>query len=1440
MPENIKDTASSGTQDAAQHAEAVKLRMHEVCTETMADLERRGTPGWRELQAWRQTVAAGFSASEAEPTQRELNKQADKPRQIYDLLKEEIQAQKQDELLNLIRGAPGWGFDQSQACVSGTLLVFNTIGARQEDDIGLTTMSRLTDSLLWRCGGAQAISNQRWRQRYVVLTPETLELYCDGGTGVATGGGKPARLERTLQMKLADTVEILQTDLSFEAEALRRARQQRSTESQELAAAGQQGSRQFKVVFRDPTDAWSPMVELSLIAESASEASEWVTAIQKMKDTAIDASVLVEDADREQHILDELCEAFAALSTALDLFLEKVVLPPPAMQFLVECCSRLTASSISKLQAAFEAVSQEPQSAPVFDIKPKLRSATDWVDAVALLTQMCPAANGEIVQAPSMLASQLLAVIDSIYATFQEEQAAKGKDGMLGADDLLPIIVFVLAKSNVSKLPVIIEMVSRTADQNSKAAYYSITVFSALQYICHQLVPASKESTAASDAAAQEPEPELDLQTAVADGEDAKVLVEIEIVEVDSYTPKCGTFACVLADKQLLFYGEGELGQRPCVASVQLQDVRQLIVHPNRPAFMVHSSAGYLSHFRLAGSQEVTESWTDLLAETVEAVNEAAKADTAAISPMPRTAVAELSPVLRGTFMVADGTAEEAEHRRILMTYAAVVLHCTELADEGSDLDEKASTMSDDERWEVVKAHAQKLHFGEELACRALMQRIVGEMQPPLGESGSSAATILARLLSGLPHGSGSGDALDSVLERVAKHIKVEYPTTRQTYDDSTSVYTQYRMEVHLFSWTWTLSTRWSALEAFEKQTSKFFEGRKSDKKLLPKLKKGGHKVGSSLRNVKTWVKPTDSNLVDDRRIALHQYANKLFRFAAALSCPAVLGFAMPDNLADATDDRHVSISDAIGQQDDQSLDDQMEEQALDLPERCSWDEGWGFLRDAEACSATKFATGCSLYQDADALNDDGASTMGLSSSNKMIARLTSCMSMDVNFASVFLATYRSFWPPIVLLMKLWERVLVPEMGSPGGELLMKVLIRNNPQAVEEKCAQIFSELDVDLDGKLNCSEVQQLAVRTGGSLSEEMYAQVCKKAGCNPAVGLSRTGLLRVYTDLKMGNVEKDFYELGLKSENPTLDRELHDGFQSTVQTKVFLAVRQWLLEYYQADFADDLQLQRVLRGFIMTTHEQQECAEAFREGPSQASQLIEAWTWARRADAASGGSVQKYREFFSQTARRRHVMNFAPVKTERMRGAEKPPPPILPQSMLHLNSSGRNSTRTSATRRSSDRLASMSVDARSLFTIDPQELARQIALSDFNHYSHVTIYDLIGGSWSDISDEAVSKRAQAAGACNNRAGRQGQAVVDYVHFSIDLGRWVVTSIVVAMETDAASPGDLDRTKVMWLTVGQHLLQLKVRSCAVDPHSPMCTLSHVSRLCRVSMLSSQ
>jgi Ca2+-binding EF-hand superfamily protein len=83
---------------------------------------------------------------------------------------------------------------------------------------------------------------------------------------------------------------------------------------------------------------------------------------------------------------------------------------------------------------------------------------------------------------------------------------------------------------------------------------------------------------------------------------------------------------------------------------------------------------------------------------------------------------------------------------------------------------------------------------------------------------------------------------------------------------------------------------------------------------------------------------------------------------------------------------------------------------------------------------------------------------------------------------------------------------------------------------VRTKVRRIFAALDEDRDGALNQMELQQLAVRTGGSLSAGDYHKVCEMVGTSPDVGLREHELLQIYTRLNLGNIDEDFAKMGLE----------------------------------------------------------------------------------------------------------------------------------------------------------------------------------------------------------------------------------------------------------------------------------------------------------------------
>eukprot|EP01051_Picozoa_sp_SAG22_P019062 SAG22_NODE_3400_length_1733_cov_3.424725_1_plen_206_part_10 len=76
----------------------------------------------------------------------------------------------------------------------------------------------------------------------------------------------------------------------------------------------------------------------------------------------------------------------------------------------------------------------------------------------------------------------------------------------------------------------------------------------------------------------------------------------------------------------------------------------------------------------------------------------------------------------------------------------------------------------------------------------------------------------------------------------------------------------------------------------------------------------------------------------------------------------------------------------------------------------------------------------------------------------------------------------------------------------------------------------IFAWLNhADATGLVKCGMMQRLAGKTGGHLSADDFVLVCKLVGDDPDLGLSKAGLLSLYTDFGLGDPKADFDALKL-----------------------------------------------------------------------------------------------------------------------------------------------------------------------------------------------------------------------------------------------------------------------------------------------------------------------
>ena len=232
----------------------------------------------------------------------------------------------------------------------------------------------------------------------------------------------------------------------------------------------------------------------------------------------MDATV-AEGGERTQRLVDELEMAFAELSSALNLWIEAKVLFPQARDLLSGWCTTLNEQQCDQFQRKQLALAGEPQSSKHGKSNRDFNRPQIGKAQIEYINQMGAGSGGdEMPLLPSKLEEHLLAAISAIYDTFTAEH---GREQVLGADDLFPII-FCAVKCSVSMMPALIEVLLRALDQSSKGAYYAITILSALQFITRQL-----ESPSEDDEPQPEPEPELEeFQPAEALGVDAVASIE--------------------------------------------------------------------------------------------------------------------------------------------------------------------------------------------------------------------------------------------------------------------------------------------------------------------------------------------------------------------------------------------------------------------------------------------------------------------------------------------------------------------------------------------------------------------------------------------------------------------------------------------------------------------------------------------------------------------------------------------------------------------------------------------------------------------------------------------------------------------------------------------------------------------------------------------------
>lgn len=63
--------------------------------------------------------------------------------------------------------------------------------------------------------------------------------------------------------------------------------------------------------------------------------------------------------------------------------------------------------------------------------------------------------------------------------------------------------------------------------------------------------------------------------------------------------------------------------------------------------------------------------------------------------------------------------------------------------------------------------------------------------------------------------------------------------------------------------------------------------------------------------------------------------------------------------------------------------------------------------------------------------------------------------------------------------------------------------------------AMLFAALDTSRDGSLQLEEMQELAQRTGGTLSRGQYAQICEMVNADIEIGITGGMLMKIYVEV-------------------------------------------------------------------------------------------------------------------------------------------------------------------------------------------------------------------------------------------------------------------------------------------------------------------------------------
>lgn len=155
------------------------------------------------------------------------------------------------------------------------------------------------------------------------------------------------------------------------------------------------------------------------------------------------------------------------------------------MIFAARACQPEAGRLTAALRRQTSRFASSPQSSEVWGIRPKLQSSTGFAAAAAVLHELVgPAAGGEL-PLPSATAAAVVSCVESVLSTFEAEQPA---GTVAGADDIFPVLVFVLGHAGVAEyLGLAVSIATVIVPLTGQTGYYLTMFQAALEFLAFQL-----------------------------------------------------------------------------------------------------------------------------------------------------------------------------------------------------------------------------------------------------------------------------------------------------------------------------------------------------------------------------------------------------------------------------------------------------------------------------------------------------------------------------------------------------------------------------------------------------------------------------------------------------------------------------------------------------------------------------------------------------------------------------------------------------------------------------------------------------------------------------------------------------------------------------------------------------------------------------------------